>query len=109
MKPAVFTRENPCTKVDIANCFKTSGAKVPVVHAQAVIGVNTPKYLLREGYVVAVSAGGVDYYQLTQHGSAWLEKGLASHLKRHPTDGKRLTGPYFGAAAGKSPVLRRRR
>lgn len=100
MKPAVFTRDNPCTKVHIWNCFR-SGDKfvmVPVVNAQSIIGVNTPKYLLRERFAVAVSRASVDYYALTKEGAQWLTAGVKRHLELHPSDAEKLTEPVPGTA-----------
>lgn len=117
MKPAVFTRESPCTKVHIWNCFRQGGkfVSVPVVHAQSIIGVNTPKYLLREGYATAVARKGIDYYTLSRAGESWLQSGVIKHLQRHPSDQSLLMesipgGPEAtasGTSAG--PVVVRRR
>ena len=84
----IFTRDNPCTKVDLHNCFigPNGYQRRRVVEAQGEIGLNSPKYLLREGYAVYRSDRGVDYYELTPSGEAWLRDGLERHLKRHPDD-----------------------
>ncbi len=83
-----FTKENPCTKVDLHNCFAGTHGYVrrPVVEAQGEIGVNAPKYLIRKGYATYRSSEGIDYYELTTEGTVWLFEGLAAHLKRHPDD-----------------------
>ena len=88
----VFTRDEPCTKVDIHNCFTspTGYAPVPVVTARGKIGLNVPKYLLREGFAVAVSIKNIDYYDLTTTGVEWLEKGLKRHLELHPDDAAKV-------------------
>ncbi len=117
MKPAVFTRESPCTKVHIWNCFRQGGkfVSVPVVQAQSVIGVNVPKYLLREGYARTLALKGVDYYALTATGQTWLQDGVVGHLKRHPSDAALLMesvpgGPEVTASGTPaSPVVVRRR
>lgn len=84
----VFSKSNPCTKVDLYNCFMTAQGyqRRAVVEAQAEIGANSPKYLLREGYAVYRTHRGIDYYELTREGQDWLTKGLEGHLKRHPDD-----------------------
>lgn len=116
-KPKVFTRENPCTKVDLWNCFRQGGkfVSVPVVQAQSVIGVNVPKYLLREGYATAVARKGVDYYTLSRAGESWLQSGVTKHLQRHPSDQALLMesipgGPSATASGTSSAtvVVRRR-
>lgn len=101
----VFTRESPCTKVHIHNCFITEqgyGSKA-VVEARGDIGLNTPKYLLREGYMHAYTQGGVDYYMLTSEGVVWLTEGLKRHLELHPED-----EPLVMKAVKTNRVVRRR-
>lgn len=84
----VFTRDNPCTKVDLWNCFrpKDNFEPRPVVEARGEIGLNAPKYLLREGYAMAYTMKGIDYYELTTTGQQWLTRGLVKHLEKHPDD-----------------------
>lgn len=84
----VFSREEPCTKVHLYNCFMSTGSPVPraVVEARGEIGVNSIKYLKRNGYAVEVEREGVDCWELTRDGVEWLEKGLARHLELHPAD-----------------------
>lgn len=88
MKPEVkkFTRENPCTKLDIWNCFRARrGFKtVPVVEAQSIIGANAPRVMLRNGYIEAGTKKDVDTYTLTDQGKVWLTKGMVAYLKNHP-------------------------
>lgn len=89
IKPTrTFTREDPCTKVHIWNCFMGAGGFKPVavVHSRAEIGLNTPKYLKREGFVEVIEDKGVEYYRLTAEGEDWLRKGLNRHLELHPAD-----------------------
>lgn len=117
MRPAVFTRESPCTKVHTWNCFRQGGkfVQVPVVQAHTVIGVNTPKYLLREGYARTLALKGVDYYALTATGQTWLQDGVAKHLKRHPSDAALLmesvpgVAPATASGTSSGPVVVRRR
>lgn len=88
----VFSREEPCTKVDLHNCFYPQGlvARRAVVEARGEIGLNAIKYLKREGFARAYEDRGVDYWQLTPEGVAWLSKGLARHLELHPEDRERV-------------------
>lgn len=85
-KPKHFDRENPCTKVDLHNCFFKGGEYVSrkLIEAKTVIGENAPKYLLSKGYAVLQTQKGVDYYALTKDGELWLISGLLKHLKLHP-------------------------
>jgi hypothetical protein len=87
MKAArVFTKEDPCTKIELHNCF-FDGVRYshkPVVNAKMEIGDNAPKYLVKKGYVVESIVGGVDYYRLTDEGEEWLREGLQRYLVLHP-------------------------
>lgn len=84
--PKVFTRENPCTKIHIHNCFYAGGQypDKPVIEAKTFIGENCPKYLTREGFATVVTRRGVDYYHLTPEGDSWLRQGIIRYLTLHP-------------------------
>ena len=84
--PAVFDRANPCSKVELQNCFFKRGAYVSrrLVEAQTIIGVNAPKFLMRQGYAVLQTERGVDYYALTKEGRDWLSTGILRYLELHP-------------------------
>lgn len=84
--PAVFTRDNPVTKIELHNCFYHDGQYRPrmVIQARTEIGLNAPKYLLREGFIVVRQIKGVDYYCPTATGDNWLRTGLARFLVNHP-------------------------
>lgn len=88
MKPEVkkFTKKNPCTKVEIWNCFRGRRGyrSVPIPEAQSYIGVNVPRVLLRNGYAEIQSKGEIESYFLTESGKLWLREGVIAHLKRHP-------------------------
>ena len=90
-KPAVFTRDNPVTKVHIWNAFAApcgtkAKAGVPVVEVRAKIGLNAPKYLIRENYISLRAGINVDTYVMSKLGWAWLHTGLLRHLELHPGD-----------------------
>ena len=87
-EPRVFTREEPCTKVHLYNCFMRNGRFVrrAVVEARGDIGLNAIKYLKNKNLAVAYSEGNIDYWELTPDGKEWLEKGLVRHLELHPED-----------------------
>lgn len=90
MKPEVkkFTRDNPCTKADIWNCFRRRGrfAPVPVPDAHAVIGVNVPRDMEAADRLVKISTAGTDYYKLTVAGEHWVRNGILRYIKNHPAD-----------------------
>lgn len=114
--PRRFDRENPCTKVELHNCFFDGIRYRPrrVIEARTIIGENAPKFLLREGYALVTTQAGADFYTLTPDGDAWLRKGIARYLELHP---ERLQDvqhppPGFGRsrpAPAKRAVLRRTR
>lgn len=108
MTPASFTRTNPCTKVHLFNCFfnpKTAGV-VPVVDAHQQIGVNSPKHLLDNGYLLHESRKGVDYYVLTAFGRNWLVPGLKRYLELHPEKRADVLYPIPGEAPAPPPIRR---
>jgi len=84
----VFTRDNPCTKVDLWNCFYQGGtfAARPVLETRGEIGLHAPKYLRKHGYATLVSRGNIDAYVLTKAGQQWLVDGVKRHLELHPED-----------------------
>lgn len=90
MKPEikVFTKDNPCTKLHLWNCFRGARGfkRVPVVEAKAQIGANAPRGMLRKGRIRQLEVKGVEYYQLTDAGTDWLKSGIQSYVKRHPED-----------------------
>lgn len=104
----VFSRDEPCSKVDLTNCFFRGGlyVKRATVETQGEIGVNAPKYLLSKGYMRTFTDKWVDYQELTELGRLWLEKGLKSHLQRYPQDRAKLTAvpPGIGLGASVSPA-----
>lgn len=86
-----FTRQNPCTKLHIWNCFrgKRGFARVPVVVAHSIVGVNAPRVMRTNDRITRVTVGEVDYYQLTDDGKEWLTNGMTRYLKNHPEDASR--------------------
>lgn len=85
-KPKVFTREDPCTKIDLHNAFFRDGKyqDTPVVDARAIIGLNAPKYMIREELMTEQLRGGVDWYVLSYKGKQWLRTGIIRFLELHP-------------------------
>lgn len=93
--PAVFTRQHPCTKLHLWNCFRGRRGflTVPVVQAQALIGVNAPRVMERAGNLTRVVLRNVDYYRLTPEGEAWLTNGASAYLRNHPSDAPLMQYP----------------
>lgn len=91
-EPKHFTKDNPCTKVDIWNCFRgrRGFVRVQVAEAHAIVGLNAPRYMLSKFYVTVVTANSAEYYKLTKDGIDWLSKKLKTYLVRHPKDRKRV-------------------
>lgn len=107
---AQFTRDKPCGKVELWNCFRQGGKYPPrpLVAVRAEIGANAPKYLLREGYMRQYEFKGTDYYCLTPSGVSWLEKGIARHCELHPEDARMCKERPTGSGESPTPVVRRR-
>ena len=92
MKPDVkeFTRDDPCTKLHIWNCFRAAHGfkRVQLDEAWSEIGVNAPRNMLKKGYIEIKHAAQEDYYQLTNSGEEWLRKGVKSYIRKHPDERK---------------------
>ena len=90
MKPEAkhFTRDNPCTKLDIWNAFRgRRGFIRPQVDtAHAIIGLNAPRYMIASGYLECHDINGVERYVLTAIGINWLMTKFKSYLNNHPLD-----------------------
>lgn len=110
--PAVFDRENRCTKIHIHNAFFDGKGytDTPRVQAQAVIGENAPKHMIDKGYIVPRLVKNVDMYCLTKEGVKWLHAGILRHLALHPSDikhCKHIPPGYVKTGtknAGKAPI-----
>jgi len=86
-EPKVFAKDKPCTKFDIWQCFYgSSGFRiVQVDEAHAVIGLNVPRVMEREGRLEKVEHRRQECYVLTEDGEAWLLKGFRNYLINHPS------------------------
>lgn len=87
IKPTrVFTKDAPCRKVDLWNCFinPTGLGLVLVVASRGKIGLNAPKYLRKKEFVGVATISGAEYYGLTDEGKKWLTDGLKRELELHP-------------------------
>lgn len=84
---AVFTKESPCHKGLLWQCFHDKRGRwraVPIAVAQSIIGANAPRNMLEKGYAVVETIGGADCYRLTESGREWLTKGYESWRLRNP-------------------------
>lgn len=108
-QPRVFTRDNPCTKLDIWNCFKSSTgfARVDVPTAQSLIGVNVPRVMERNGYLVVDRLPQGDFYTLTEDGQKWVTRGIISFIKNHPSRANELAYPIAEGQSGRRRRARR--
>lgn len=113
MKPRakVFTRDAPCSKLDLWQCFRspTGFKRVSVIEAQAQIGVNAPRVMEREARVEKVTVGSIEYYVLTEEGEDWLFHGFAAYLKNHPADAAKAKHVPVSWGYSKAVRLRRTR
>lgn len=80
---------------------------MPVVEAQAEIGINAPRGMEREARVERVTVGSTEYYVLTEEGEDWLLRGFQAYLKNHPADAGKAN--YIPASWGYSKAVRLRR
>ena len=77
-----FSRENPCTKKDLWSCFRDAQGfrKVQTAQAHALIGINAPRVMERNGYLVRATRRGIDWFVLTAEGEFWLTRGIQSYV-----------------------------
>lgn len=91
MKPhvAVFSRTDPVTKLELWLCFKRKAvgfAEVQVDIAHSVIGLNAPRYMEKQGYLIKDKRKDGDFYVITQLGEEWLTRGILAYAKNHPSE-----------------------
>lgn len=101
-QPRVFTKDSPCTKLEVWQCFKAERGfkEVPIVAAHAIIGVNVPRVLEREARLLRYERSGVEYYRLTIDGEEWLNAGFRGYLRNHPAHvrlARYIPRSWFGA------------
>lgn len=87
-EPRKFTKDRPCYKIDIWNCFKRRRGfkRVQIDEAHAIIGVNSPKAMKWNGHITKYEEDDVEYYELTELGREWVTKGIKSYMRNHPED-----------------------
>jgi len=106
-----FTRAAPCTKVHLFNCFRSPDGKgyIPraVIEARGEIGINAIKYLKKEGYAHEYGMRGVDYWELTGEGIAWLVKGLRREIELHPGRAADINKPMPAVQGATRRITRR--
>lgn len=105
----VFSKDNPCTKRDLWVCFRDARGfrKVQVAQAHSVIGVNAPRVMERNGYLVKETYRSAEWYVLTAEGEAWLLRGINSYVKNHPSE--RPSIPFLDETSHRGRVSRLRR
>lgn len=83
---AVFTRDNPCTKLDLWNCFRSRRGfrQVQVAEAKSRIGANAPRGMISNGRLETVHTANTESYRLTKAGVEWLRTGISHFIKNHP-------------------------
>lgn len=102
----VFSKDNPCTKRDLWVCFRGARGfqKVQTAQAHAVIGVNAPRVMERNGYLVKETQRGAEVYALTFEGEQWLTRGIQSYVKNHPAEKDSI--PFLQETATRGRVSR---
>lgn len=92
-KERVFTKTEPCTKVDVYNCFFGEGSTVwgdgvtrssNIVRAKSYIGRHVPYRLCAAGRAEMVMDGDEPHIRLTGDGQRWLAAGCLRYITNHP-------------------------
>lgn len=112
MKPEVrvFSKDNPCSKLDLWKCFyhpKAGFVRVPIAIAHAAIGLNAPRGMMAKARLYRVESNGKEVYGLTPEGEQWLIAGIRAYVKNHPLEEKAV-GP-IPASVPPSGRIRRTR
>ena len=85
----VFTKNEPCNKVDIWNCFRAEAGNkfvsVPIVEARDAIGISVPSHLVRAGRAEMIKGG--DSIRLTSEGKTWLRAGTVRYVRNQVKGG----------------------
>lgn len=83
---AVFSKSNPCTKIEIFNCFRGRRGFRQVEESEvlATIGRHVPRVLVNEGRAERIKTAKGDFYKLTKAGQDWLRVGLRRYLRNYP-------------------------
>lgn len=78
-----FTKNRPCNKIDIWNCFRNGRRfkAVSVTMARGIIGAHVPNHMIAAGRLERVEIRGTESYRLTPDGEAWLKKGTETYIR----------------------------
>lgn len=87
-EPRVFSKAQPCTKKEIWQCFRSERGfrRVQVDQAHAIIGLNVPRVMERNGYLFVNRSAMADHYELTPAGMEWLRAGIQAYARNHPSE-----------------------
>lgn len=82
MEVRVFTKDSPCCKIDLWNCFrgKRGFISVPVTVANSKIGRYVPKHLVGKGRATFSTVRGEERITLTKEGAQWLKIGTGTYI-----------------------------
>ncbi len=91
MKERKFTKDRPCSKIEIWNAFYGPGAQraggvgaTDIVRARAIIGRHVPRALVMASRAHEMEKSGEHLLVLTAVGDEWLKKGIRRYLLNHP-------------------------
>lgn len=91
MKTKQFSKDHPCTKIELYNCFfgvdstqDDVARSSDITRAKAIIGRNVPSRLIQAGHAEMTIVGGEQHIALTVEGQAWLLHGTQRYLKNQP-------------------------
>lgn len=94
MSVRTFTKNQPCNKIDIWNCFRGRRGfkKVAIVEAQAEIGRHVPGHLVAQGKADRVTMrDGTEALELTDYGKQWLTAGTERYIRNQTKKGYTAT------------------
>lgn len=96
-----FTKDAPCSKVDIWNCFRghkftlwrDGTHSVDIVWARSVIGRHVPRALVNAGRAEIQEVDGEMHIRTTEVGEEWLVDGTFRYVSNQPERFQELINP----------------
>ena len=87
------TRQNRCTIEDVWHCFfnkesaeaigtPPSFKAVEVIDVYSKLGVNKPRFMIKDGFLSKITIKNIEYYVLTRLGSDYVMEKYASFVAR---------------------------
>ena len=103
MEDRKFSKERPCSKIEIWNAFYGTGSvkladgsrSTDLSRARSIIGRHVPRVMCTEGRAEYATVDGEDHICLTMRGEVWLRVGLERYIENNPDRKHEVENPPF--------------